>query len=67
MPVVAHAIVLQNPGLVAAVCLGGGGLAGQLAGTLNGDLGLVPKLIIAAGTALVIFGAIYFFAPASGV
>lgn len=63
MPVIAHSVVFDNPWLVVAVSVGGGGLAGQVAGVLNGDLGFMAKLIVAAGTALVIFGAIYFFAP----
>jgi hypothetical protein len=58
-----HSAVLEYPWLVAAISLGGGGMAAQVAG-LAGDLGIVIKLIIFVGTALVIFGSIYFFAPA---
>jgi hypothetical protein len=66
MPVIDHALVLQNPWLVALVSLGGGGFASQVAGFVSGDLGFGAKLMVAAGTALVIFGTFYFFAPAAG-
>jgi hypothetical protein len=66
MPGIDHAAVLQDPWLVAAISLGGGGFASQVAGVLHNDLGLIAKLVIGAGIALVIFGTIYFFAPASG-
>ena len=61
-----HSLVLENPWLVAAISLGGGGFVWQVAGTVNGDLGFLAKLMIAAGTALIIFATIYFFAPAPG-
>jgi hypothetical protein len=60
-----HSLVLDNPWLVAAISLGGGGFAGLISGSF-GDLGFLTKLIIAAGTALIIFATIYFFAPAPG-
>jgi hypothetical protein len=62
MSVIDHAAVLQDPWLVVAISLGGGGFASQVAGAF-GDLGLGLKLVIAIGIALVIFGTIYFFAP----
>ena len=64
MPVVTHALVLENLWLVAAISLSGGGLACGIAGFVNADLGTGPRIVIAAGTALVIFGAIWFFAQA---
>ena len=66
MPAVDHAIILQNPWLVAAIALTGGGLAGGVAGFVHNDLGLGPRLVIVAGIALIIFGAIWFLAPAQG-
>ncbi|HTT83613.1 MAG TPA: hypothetical protein VMF67_09025 [Rhizomicrobium sp.] len=66
MPTIDHAAVLDNPWLVAAISFAGGGLAGEVAGFLHGDLGCGLKVAIGAGVALIIFGAIWFFAPATG-
>lgn len=65
MPVIDHAAVVQNLWLVVVISLGGGGLVGQVAGFVNGDLGIGARLVIGAGAALIIFGCIYFFAPAT--
>lgn len=65
MPDTDHTTVLQNLWLVAAISLGGGGFVGQVAGVLHGDLGIGAKALIALGTALIIFGCIYYLAPAS--
>ena len=64
MPVIDHSVVTDHLWLVAAVSLGGAGLMGEVAGFLHGNLGCMAKLMIVAGAALVIFGSIYFFAPA---
>jgi hypothetical protein len=61
-----QAALLQDPWLLVAISLGGGGFAFQVAGVLHNDLGLMAKLVIGAGIAVIIFGTIYFFAPASG-
>lgn len=61
-----HLAALQDPWLVAGISLGGGGFAFQVASVLNGDLGFVPKLVIGAGIALIIFGTIYFYLPSQG-
>jgi hypothetical protein len=61
-----HATVVENLRIVAAISLCGGGLGGQVAGFVHRDLGFLAKLVIAAGIALIIFGSIWFFAPATG-
>ena len=58
-------MTLQHPWLAVAISLGGGGLVGQVA-SLVADLGFGPKLLLVAGTALVIFGSIYFLGPQLG-
>ena len=58
-----HDSLLQNLWLVGGISLGGGALASQVAGVV-GDLGFGVKLLITLGVALVIFGTIWFFAPA---
>ncbi len=68
MPVSDDSTVLHNLWLAVAISLSGGGFAGQIAGVVHGDLGILPKLVIGVGAALVIFGTLYFFgATASGV
>lgn len=62
-----HSTVLENLWLVGAISLGGGGFVSQAAGFAHGDLGCGLKILIALGTALIIFGCIYFLAPTTGV
>jgi hypothetical protein len=57
---------MENLWVVAAISVGGGGLIGEIAGFVHGGLGCGLKLAIVAGAGLVIFGAIYFFAPGAG-
>ncbi len=64
VPVIDHSLVLENLWVVAAISLGGGGFMGEIAGFLHGDLGCGPKVVIGASAALLIFGSIWFFAPA---
>ena len=64
MPVNDHAFLFKNLWLVVAISMGGGGFVSQVAGFVHNDLGMGGKLLIAIGAALVIFGSIYFFAPA---
>jgi hypothetical protein len=54
----------QNFWTVAAISLGGGGFASQVASTF-GDLGFGLKLVLAGGIAAIIFGTIYFFGSTS--
>lgn len=65
VPTVDHSLVVQNIWVVVAISLGCGGFIGEIAGFLHGDLGMGAKLLIGAGGALIIFGSIWFFAPAT--
>jgi hypothetical protein len=66
VPSIDHDLVQQNIWIVAAIAVGAGGFMGEIAGFVHGNLGCAAKLMIVAGAALVIFGAIWFFAPAAG-
>jgi hypothetical protein len=63
VPAIDHTLVLDNIWVVVAISVVGGGLFGEVAGFLHGNLGCGVKLVIIASTALMIFGAIWFFSP----
>lgn len=65
MPTIDHTLVVENIWVAVAISLGCGVFIGEIAGFLHGDLGMGPKLLIGAGAALVVFGSIWFFAPAT--
>jgi hypothetical protein len=58
-----HIGALQNPYLVAAISLGGGGFFAEMAGFLHGDLGCGAKLLVGIGTAAILFATIWFYTP----
>ncbi len=64
MPTIDHKLVVENIWVVVAIAVGGGGMIGEIAGFLHGNLGFGPKIMIGLGAAAVIFGSIWFFAPA---
>ena len=64
MPAVDHKLILDNLWVVISISLGLGGLIGEVSGFLHGNLGFGAKILIGLGAALVIFGSIWFFAPA---
>jgi hypothetical protein len=66
MPVIDHSLVTENLWVVVAISVGAGGLIGEIAGFVHGNLGCGLKLAIMAAAALVIFGSIWFFAPSTG-
>ncbi|HEX4158482.1 MAG TPA: hypothetical protein VHY79_08395 [Rhizomicrobium sp.] len=66
MAAIDHSLIVENIWVVVAIALGGGGLIGEVAGFLHGNLGFGAKIVIGAGAALVIFGSIWFFAPVPG-
>jgi hypothetical protein len=66
MPAIDHTLLLQNIWVVVSISLGLGALIGEVAGFLHGNMGFGAKIVIGAGGALVIFGSIWFFAPAPG-
>jgi hypothetical protein len=65
MPSVDHKLILENLWVVISISLGLGGLIGEVSGFLHGNLGCGAKIVIGASFALLIFGSIWFFAPAS--
>ena len=65
LPTIDHSLVQDNLWIVISICVGAGGVMGEIAGFLHGNLGCGFKLMIIAGAALMIFGAIWFFAPTS--
>jgi len=58
-----HATLLDNIWLLAGISLGGGGFASQAA-AVAGDLSFMVKVMITLGIAAIIFGTIWFLAPA---
>jgi hypothetical protein len=66
MPAIDHDTLMQNIWVVASIAIGGGGFATQFVGMVHGDLGFGIKILIGAGISLIIFGTMYFFAPAAG-
>ena len=65
MPITDHTVVLEHPWLAVAIALGAGTFTSQIAGVLSGgDLGFNPKAILAVGIACIVFGTMYYFAPA---
>jgi ABC-type glucose/galactose transport system permease subunit len=64
MPAIDHTLILENIWVVISISVGFGAIIGEIAGFVHGNLSLGPKFVIGAGAALVIFGSIWFFAPA---
>lgn len=58
-----HDTLMQNLWVLGGISLGGGVFASQVAG-VAGDLGFGVKVLITLGVAAIIFGTIWFFAPA---
>ena len=60
---VSQSSALQNPYLLTLVSLGIGAFVTQVAGFVDSNLGLGPRLVIGAGAALLTGVLILFFSP----
>ena len=58
-----HDSLMQNVWMLGSISLGGGVFASQVAGFV-GELGFGLKVMVSLSIAAIIFGTIWFFAPA---